>query len=82
MVKKPAPAAGAAKDTGAEAKLQDAQARVKTAEDRHAAIVGVLSRLGVSPQDKRLAQAESKKAEHELREAKRLLAEAQGSAGK
>lgn len=82
MVAKPLPQAGASNETGAAADLQEALARMKSATERHAAVVGVLSRLGVSAQDKRLAQAESKKIEHELREAKRLLGEAQESARK
>jgi hypothetical protein len=62
--------------------LQEAQARLQAATERHAAVVSALSRLGASPQDKRQAQAESKKVEHELREAKRLLQEAQASANR
>ena len=62
--------------------LQEAQARLQAATERHAAVVSALSRLGASPQDKRQAQAESKKVEHELREAKRLFQEAQASANR
>lgn len=80
MVKKPVPAAS--NETEAEVKLQEALARMKSATDRHAAVIGVLSRVGVSAQDKRSAQAESKKVERELRDARRLLAEAQESARK
>lgn len=73
MVVKPVPAAGPSK----EKKLQEAMDRMKSATDRQAAIIAVLSRVGVSAQDKRLAQAESKKVDRDLREAKRLLQEAQ-----
>ena len=55
---------------------------MKAATDRHAAVVGVLSRLGVSAQDKRLAQAESKKVDRDLRDAKKLLKEAQAAGRK
>ena len=55
----------------------DAQARVQAAMDRQAAVVKMLSSLSVSPQDKRAAQAQSKKIESELREARRVLQEAQ-----
>jgi hypothetical protein len=78
MNSKPAPAKSGKADV--KAKLQEAQDRMKAATERHAAVVTVLSRVGGSPQDKRLAQAESKKAEHEVREAKRLLEEAQALA--
>jgi hypothetical protein len=76
MVTKPQPGKPL-KEADAEAKLQEALARMKLASDRHAAVVSVLSRLGVSAQEKRLAQAEGKKVEQELRDAKRLLRDAQ-----
>jgi hypothetical protein len=63
----------------AEAKLLEAQARVKAASDRHAAIVGALSRLGATPAERRLAQSESKKVDREMQDAKRLLREAQAA---
>ncbi len=59
--------------------LQEALARVKSATDRHAAVTDVLSRVGVSAVNKRLAQAEGKKVDQELREARRMLKEAQAS---
>ena len=74
MVAKPVPAE-------AEARLQEALARMKSATDRQAAVIAVLSRVGGSAQEKRLAQAESKKVERDLREAKRLLREAREGAG-
>ncbi|MBI5277398.1 MAG: hypothetical protein HY854_13155 [Burkholderiales bacterium] len=61
----------------AEAKLRDALAQVKAAEQRHAAVVAALSRMNATPQERRLAQSESKKVEQEMRVAKRLLGEAQ-----
>ena len=67
----------AKKEADAQAQLQEAQARVVAATARQAAVVSVLSRIGVSAQDKRMAQLASKKIEHELREAKRALDEAQ-----
>lgn len=76
MVTKPEPGKPL-KEADAETKLQEALARMKLADDRHAAVVSVLSRLGVSAQEKRLAQAEGKKVDQELREAKRLLRDAQ-----
>ncbi len=80
MVAKPVP--GTSSQTDADTRLQEALARMKSARDRHAAVVSVLSRVGVSAQDKRLAQAEGKKVERELRDAKRLLQEAQASGRK
>jgi uncharacterized protein with von Willebrand factor type A (vWA) domain len=80
VTKKKAGAGG--KEASAEEKLQEAQARLKTASDRHEAVVSVLSRLGTSPADKRMAQNESKKIEHELREAKRLVQEAEATTKK
>jgi hypothetical protein len=62
--------------------LQEAEARLKTATERHAAVVSFLSRPGASAQDKRLAQSESKKVEHELREATLALQEAQAAAAR
>ena len=66
-------------EADAETRLQEALARLKGATDRHAALVAVLSRVRVSAQEKRLAQAESKKIDHDLRDAKRLLQEAQAA---
>jgi hypothetical protein len=63
----------------AETKLQEALAKVKEASDRHAAIVAVMSRVGASPQERRLAQSEGKKVDSQLRDAKRLLREAQAA---
>ncbi|MCG2594229.1 hypothetical protein LZ009_15710 [Ramlibacter sp. XY19] len=60
--------------------LQEAEARLKAATERHDAVVSFLSRLSTTPQDKRQAQAEAKKVDQELREAKRLLQEAQAAA--
>ena len=77
MVAKPVKGEGIPRQADAETRLQEALARMKAATDRHAAVVSVLSRLGVSPQEKRLAQVESKKIERDLREARRLLQEAQ-----
>jgi hypothetical protein len=82
MVAKPVPGTGTSNETEAETRLQEALARMKSASDRHAAVIGVLSRVGVSAQDKRSAQAESKKVDRDLRDAKRLLREAQASARK
>ena len=70
----------AAKESEAETRLKEAQARVKSASDKHAAIVSVMSRLGVSPGERRLAQSESKNVEHELQEATRMLREAEAAA--
>jgi division protein CdvB (Snf7/Vps24/ESCRT-III family) len=61
----------------AEAKLQEALARIKTASDRHEAVISALSRVGVSEAEKRFAQAESKKVDRDMRDARRLLREAQ-----
>ena len=81
MASKRPPATGTAETQAeAEARLGEAQARMKAASERHAAIVAAMSRLGVTPGERRLAQSESKKVEHELRDAKRLLAEAQAGA--
>lgn len=65
----------------AETRLRDAQAALKAATDRHAAIVAVMSRLRASPQERRLAQSQVKKVERELLDARRLLQEAQAAAG-
>jgi hypothetical protein len=79
MTTKQPPTTGAT-EAEAEIKLREALARMKTASDRHAAIVAVMSRLGVSPQERRLAQSESRKVDRELNEARRLLREAQAAA--
>ncbi len=63
-----------------ETRLSEALAKVKEASHRHAAIVSVTSRLGVSPQERRLAQSESKKVDRQLSDARRLLREAQMAA--
>lgn len=76
MVTKPLPGK-TSKQADAETKLQQALVRLKGASDRHAAVVAVLSRVGGSAHEKRLAQAEAKKVDHDLRDAKRLLQEAQ-----
>jgi hypothetical protein len=52
---------------------------MKVAGERRAAIVAVMSRLGASPQERRLAQSESRKVDRELNDAKRLLREAQAA---
>lgn len=67
-------------EADAETKLQEALARMNAASDRHAAIVAVISRPGASPQERRLAQSESKKVDRELNDAKRLLRVAQAIA--
>ena len=82
MVAKPVPQAGTSNEPDAEANLQEALARMKSATARHAAVVGVLSRVGVSAQDKRAAQVESKKVDRDLRDARRLLSEAEAIARK
>ena len=82
MAKKPTSKDSPPAQPDPQAKLQEAQARLKAATDRQAAVISVVSRLGVSAQDKRLAQAEGKKVEHELREARRSLQDAQALAGK
>lgn len=69
-----------AAEAAAETKLREAHARMKAATDRHAAIVAAMSGLHVSPQERRLAQSESKKVERELQDARRLLQEAQAAA--
>ena len=80
MASKRPPTPGAA-EAQAETRLREAQARLKAVSDRHAAIVAAMSRLGATPAERRLAQSESKKVDHELRDAKRLLQEAQALAG-
>lgn len=64
----------------AESKLREALVTMKAASDRHAAVIAVMSRLGVSPQERRHAQSESKKVDAQLSDAKRLLREAQAAA--
>jgi hypothetical protein len=66
-----------ATEAEAETKLQEALARMKSANDRHTAVIAVVSRVGATPGEKRFAQSESKKVDRELRDAKRLLQEAQ-----
>ena len=73
------PATTGATETEAEARLREALAKVKAASDRHAAIVAVMSRLGATPGERRLAQSESKKVDREQHEARRLLREAQAA---
>ena len=80
MASKKPPKTGAT-ESEAEIKLREALARVKAASDRHAAIVAVMTRLSGTPGERRLAQSESKKVEHELNDAKRALREAQAAAG-
>lgn len=70
-----------AAETAAETRLREARDKVKAATERHAAIVAVMSRLSATPQERRLAQSQSKKVEHELHEAQRLLREAEAAAG-
>jgi hypothetical protein len=64
----------------AETQLQEALAKMKAATDRHAAVVSVMSRLRASPQERRLAQSESRKIDRELQDARRLLREAEAAA--
>ncbi len=80
MASKKPPTTGAT-ETAAQTRLREAQDKVKAATERHAAIVAVMSRLSATPQERRLAQSESRKVEHELHEAKRLLREAEAAAG-
>ena len=82
MAKKPGSKDTPPAQADAEARLQEAVARLKAATDRHDAVVSALSRIGVSAQERRFAQGESKKVERELREATRLLEEAQAAARK
>jgi len=77
MVTKPSPEKRVTSKADAEAKIEQARAQLKAATERHEAVVSALSRLGASAQDKRQAQAEKKKVDHALREATRLLKEAQ-----
>ena len=79
MATKQSPTSGP-KEAEAESRLRDALAKLKEASNRHAAIVAALSRLGGSPQERRLAQSESKKVDRQLKDAKRLLREAQAAA--
>jgi hypothetical protein len=81
MVNKLSPGDSVPKDTAADAKLQAALAQLKAATDRHEAMISVLSRVGVSAQDKRSAQAENRKIDHALREARRLVREAKALGG-
>ena len=82
MVAKPVPGVDTPNETEVETRLQEAVARMKSATERRAAVIDVLSRVGVSAQDKRSAQVESKKVDRDLRDANRLLGEAQASARK
>jgi signal transduction histidine kinase len=82
MAKKPTSKESAPAQPDPQAKVEEATARLKAATDRHDAVVSALSRVGVSAQERRYAQGESKKVERELQEAKRLLQEAQATAGK
>ena len=79
MAKTPVPAQSPPARAAAQPSLQEAQARLKAATDKHDAVVSALSRIGVSAQEKRSAQAASKQVERELREARRLLQEAQAA---
>jgi hypothetical protein len=79
MASKQPPTTGTA-ETEAETRLSEALARLKAVSERHAAIVAAMSRLGATPGERRLAQSQSKKVDHELRDAKRLLAQAQAAA--
>jgi hypothetical protein len=74
------PSTTGATEAEAETKLREALDKMKAASDRHAAIVAVMSRPGGSPQERRLAQSESKKVDRELQNAERLLREAQAAA--
>lgn len=78
MATKQTPPNGAT-EAESETKLREALERMKAASDRHAAIVAVMSRLGASPEERRLAQSESRKVDRELNAAKRLLREAQAA---
>jgi hypothetical protein len=82
MVNKQVPGVGHSSEAEAKTRLQEALARLKSATDRQAAVIAVLSRVGVSAVDKRLAQAESKKIDRDLQDARRLVREAQAAAGK
>lgn len=79
MATKPSTKKTATGETGAEARIEQARAQLKAATERHEAVVSALSRLGASAEEKRAAQAEKKKVDHALREATRLLKEAQSS---
>jgi hypothetical protein len=79
MASKKPPAADAT-EAEAETNLHEALVRMKAATDRHAAVVAVMSRLRVSPQERRLAQSESRKVDRELQDARRLLREAETAA--
>ncbi|MDB5858666.1 MAG: hypothetical protein JWQ76_2355 [Ramlibacter sp.] len=82
MVKKPIPDNSTPTQADAEAKLQEALARLKAATARHDAVVSALSRLGASAHEKRSAQAANKQVERELRDARRLVEEAQATTRK
>jgi hypothetical protein len=76
MAKKPS----SQESSPAKARLEEAAQRLKAATAKHEALVAILSRPGASAQDRRLAQAQGKKIESELREAARLFEEAQAGA--
>ncbi len=61
----------------AEAKLEEALRLLKAANDRHAALIAVVSRVNVTPAERRFAQSESKKVDRQIRDAKGLLKDAQ-----
>jgi hypothetical protein len=73
MVQKIVPKDNALKEADAEKKLREALVKFKTATDRHSALIAMVSRIGVSEPEKRLAQAEGKKVDRDMRDAKRLL---------
>jgi GTPase involved in cell partitioning and DNA repair len=77
MAAKPSPEKSVTNKADAQARIEQARAQLKAATERHEAVVSALSRLGASAQDRRLAQAQKKKVDHALREATRLLKEAQ-----
>jgi hypothetical protein len=64
----------------AEARLGEALSLVKAATQRRAALTAVVSGLHVTPAEKRFAQSESKKVDREMRDAKRMLEDAQAFA--
>jgi hypothetical protein len=72
--------ASEATEAEGETRLQEALAKMKAATDRHAAVVAVMSRLRVSPAERRLAQSESRKVDRELQDARRSLREAESAA--
>lgn len=79
MATKPSTKKSATGEADGQARIEQARAQLKAATERHQAVVSALSRLGASAADKRMAQAEKKKVDHALREATRLLKEAQSS---